>query len=81
MNIYSVRFKQRIQSDPFWKFKEIYIVPCVVIGRCDQTDYTYGINNYGHWKQATVRYIGVVWLSRSWAIEFWSERKEVKHGK
>ena len=81
MNIYSVRFKKRIQNDPFWNFKEIYIVPSVVIGRCDKTDDTYGLTNDGHLKVSTVYYIGVVWLSQSYAIEFWCDKKEVKHGR
>lgn len=77
MKIYSVRFRKRIQSDPELNFKEIYFVPTVAIGRCDEIDDTFGITNDGYRKKATVYYIGIVWLTRSYAIEFWCDRKEV----
>lgn len=76
MNIYSVRFRKRVQIDPLFNFKEIYFVPTVVIGRCDEIDYTYGITNDGFRKKATVYHIGVIWLTRSYDIEFWCDRKE-----
>ena len=48
MKIYSVRFRKRIQSDPELNFKEIYFVPTVAIGRCDEIDDTFGITNDGY---------------------------------
>lgn len=77
MKIYKVRLKKHIVNDPEMGFTEIYLYPSVAIGRIDQYDPEYKVNNYGRKKKATVYYIGIVWLSQAYAIEFWCDRKEV----
>lgn len=78
MSLYSVRTNKRVLNDPVFNFKEIYLLPSVVLGRSDENDYMSGITNDGLRKKATVYYIGIVFLSRAYAIEFWCDRNEEK---
>ena len=78
MNIYNVRFKKDKLKSENLNYRDIYLLPDVVIGRSDEIDLIGDVNNYVK-KEATVYYIGVVWLSRAYFVEFWCDRKEVAH--
>lgn len=76
MNIYNVRFRNKVLESEILNFREIYFLPTVAIGRNNEIDFMDKVNNSGKRKEATVYYIGVVWLSRAYFVEFWCDRKE-----
>ena len=77
MNIYSVRFKKNKFKSENLNYRDIYLLPDVVIGQCNEIDFVGDVNYYEK-KEATVYYIAVFWLSRAYFVEFWCDRKEVK---
>lgn len=78
MNIYNVRFKKDKFKSENLNYRDIYLLPDVVIGRSDEIDFVGDVNNYEK-KEATVFYIVFLWLSRAYLIEFWCDRKEVSN--
>ena len=75
MKIYNVRLKKdKFKSDNL-NYRDIYLLPDIVIGRCDDIDFMGNVNNYVK-KEATVYYICVIWLSRAYFVGFWCDRKE-----
>lgn len=78
MKIYNVRFKKDKFKSENLNYRDIYLLPDVVIGRSDEIDFVGGVNNYEK-KEATVYYIAVLWLSRAYSVEFWCDRKEVSN--
>lgn len=78
MNIYNVRFKKDKFKSENLNYRDIYLLPDVVIGRSDEIDFAGDVNNYEK-KEATVYYIAVLWLSRAYSVEFWCDRKEVSN--